>query len=251
MTMTSDCKYPIGVLALIFPPLSTPEFQSLVDSIRERGLQKPITLYGGQIIDGRHRYEACLQAGVEPRFQELPDEANSLDHVMDENSARRHMNESQRAIAAHRLWQESSGGWANLGLPDGCANLRKFSQEEAANQFNVSRRLIVHAGKVVGSDSQAIPELRLAAEQGGVAVSDAAKAVNQAPEVQLTALELVQGGRSRTIGGAVNKVLQETQDQELEESLGEILPEQLSAGLTLQRSAVGELHRLVEAGWSR
>ena len=153
----------------------------MIQSFRERGLRKPITRWQGQIIDGRHRYEACLQAGVAPRFHELPDDADPLDYVLDENAARRHMTESQRAMAAHRLWEESSSGWTALGLPGKSANLHTFTRQEAANSSTSSRRLAAHAGKVVGRDTQAIPELRLAAEQGTVAVSDASKAAVQAP----------------------------------------------------------------------
>ena len=248
MPMTSDSKYPISVLALIFPSLSPLEFQALVESIGERGLLVPVTLWRGEIIDGRHRYEACLQAGVAPRFQELPDDANPLDHVMDVNGNRRHMSESQRAITAHRLWEESSSGWLGLGQASGgSANLHRFSLQAAAKQFNISRRLVAHAGKVTGRDSQAIPELRRTAEQGIVTVSDASKIANQPPEIQLKALELMQRGSSRTIAGAVKRVLQETGEQHPDQSLEVILPEDpLSrASMTLHRSAVGDLHRVV------
>ena len=245
MPETSDGKYTLSVLALIFPPLSQAEFQAMVQSIRERGLQKPVILWRGQIIDGRHRYEACLQAGVEPHFQELPEDSNPFDRVLDENVARRHMNESQRAIAAHRLWEGSSGGWTGLGLPDGGANLHRFSLQEAANRFNVSRRLVAHAGRVVGRDSRAVPELKLAAEQGTVSVSDASKAVNQAPDIQMRALELMRSGRSRTIAGAAKRAVQEAQDRQLEGGPGVILPEQPAAGITLHHSTVGDLHQLV------
>ena len=243
MNMTSDEKYSLSVLATVFTPLSSFEFQALEESIRERGLQRAIILWQGQIIDGRHRYEACLRAGVQPHFQELPGDANPLDFVLDENATHRHMNEGQRAIAAHRLWEASSDGWSALGVQDWSANLHKFSMSEVAVRFNVSRRLVAHAGKLFGRNAQAIPELRLAAEQGSVAVSDAARAADLAPEIQLMALNLVLDSKSRTIGGAVAKLLQ---DQQIDECPEAVLPEQLSAGITLHRSTVGDLHRLVD-----
>ena len=207
--MTSDGKYILSPMALLFPELSPSEFQQMVESIAQRGLQNPITRWRGQIIDGRHRYEACLLAGVEPRFQDLPDDANPLELVMDQNASRRHMSESQRAIAAHKLFEASSGDWAALGLPGVSANLQRFSLAAAAERFNVSRRSVSHAGKVTGRDSRAVPALQQAAEQGTVTVSDASRAVNQPPEIQLRALELVHRGTARTIAGAVKRVLQE------------------------------------------
>ena len=219
----------------------------MVDSIRERGLQKPITLWRGKIIDGRHRYEACQLAGLEAHFVELPDGADAFNYVMDENAPRRHMCESQRAIAAHRVWEEAASGWAGLGLADGeNANLHSLTLQEAAVLFHVSRRLVVHAGKVFRKDSQDIPELRQAADEGTVAVSDASHAANQPPDVQRRALELVRGGGARTITGAVRKVLQENEDRRIEEGLEAALPEQLTASIALHCSSVGDLHRPVE-----
>ena len=68
--------YQIGELALIFPDLAKQDFAALVEDIRRSGLLDPITVWQGEIIDGRHRYLACLEAGVAPRFQCLDDDAN-------------------------------------------------------------------------------------------------------------------------------------------------------------------------------
>ena len=241
MATTSDGKYQISDMAMVFTEQSASELRTLSESIRERGLQKPIVLWQGQIIDGRHRYEACMEAGVEPRFSELPSGSDPLEYVLDENLFRRHMSESQRAISSYKLWEQSSRGWPGLGNQETCANLHRFSQQEAAERFNVSRRMLDHARKLIGEDSQAVPELRRAAEQGTVTVSDAAKVANEPPGIQLRALELVYSGRSRTIAAAVKSVVQEAQDQQPEDSS----PPQLVGGPTLHRSAVGELASLV------
>ena len=241
MATTSDGNYQISDLAMIFTQQSPSELRALGDSIRERGLQKPIVLWQGQIIDGRHRYEACMEAGVAPHFMEIPGGLDPLEYVLDENLFRRHMSESQRAISSHRLWEESSRGWPGLGQQETCANLHRFSQQEAAERFNVSRRMLDHARRVMGQDSQAVPELRRAAEQGTLAVSDAAKVANEPPDIQLRALELVHSGRSRTIAAAAKAVLQEVNDRQREDSP----PHQVAGGSTLFRSAVGELCSLV------
>ena len=78
-----------------------------------------------RIINGRNRYLACLEAGVEPRLTEwqgqpwtcgdpLPELALSL------NLHRRHLNESQRALVAAKLAKL----WTAQGLDSG-ANLRR------------------------------------------------------------------------------------------------------------------------------
>ena len=244
---TSDGSYPLSKLALLYTEIPPPEFQAMVESIRTGGLRRPITLWRGQIIDGRHRYEACLQAGVEPHFVELPDDADAFNYVMDENSARRHMSDSQRAVAAHRTREEAASGWAGLGLADGeRANLPSLTLQQAADLFHVSRRLVVHAGRIFGTDSRAVPELRQAADQGAIAVSDASLVVDQPPEVQLRALEMVENGTSKTVSRAAKVALTEARDPLIDEGSGILLPELPPGSVTLHRSALGDLHRLVE-----
>lgn len=50
-----------------FPPMTADEFLELKAKIAT-GYNKayPIVLYEGEIIDGRHRNQACVELGVEP-----------------------------------------------------------------------------------------------------------------------------------------------------------------------------------------
>lgn len=62
----------IHPLANAYPDLSEKEYQKLKEDIQAVGhLQKPIVLVDGKIFDGRHRYKACLELGVEPVFEEI------------------------------------------------------------------------------------------------------------------------------------------------------------------------------------
>ena len=71
-------EYPISPLAMLFPPMLDEDFDKLVSSIQEQGLLEPITLYQGEIIDGRHRYKACKQLGIECQFTELNDDTDPI-----------------------------------------------------------------------------------------------------------------------------------------------------------------------------
>jgi len=110
--------------------------QHLVADIAEHGLREPIWLHEGQIIDGRNRYRACIEARREPEFRAYEGE-HLVPFVVSLNLHRRHLNESQRAMVAGKL----------ANLPDGVrvdrsANLptSPMSQPEAAELLNVSER---------------------------------------------------------------------------------------------------------------
>ena len=84
----------------------TEEFVQLVKSIRQNGLNHPILLWQGKIVDGRHRHKACLEAGVEPQYEYIPDSmalSQVMDRVVAENILRRHLTTGQRAMIAAAL----------------------------------------------------------------------------------------------------------------------------------------------------
>ena len=164
-------EYPISDLARIFPEMTPEDFARLVVSIRQDGLMDPITVWRGQVIDGRHRYAACAEAGVERRFEYLDDDADPLRYILARNDLRRHLDESRRAVVAHKLSASSAPGRPRK---ENCANLHSsFTQGEAAALLRVSRRTVAHAARVLSEDSPAAPAVRLAVEQGRITVSDA------------------------------------------------------------------------------
>lgn len=148
----------------IFPSMPPAEFDALVADITANGLREPIHIMGDSVIDGRHRYRACLQAGVEPQFVVVPDGTDLNALVISLNLRRRHLDESQRAMVAARL--------ANLPLGSNQhAQICAPSQDSAAEMLNVSRRTVQHARAVL---EHGAPELATAVDSGVIAVSSAA-----------------------------------------------------------------------------
>lgn len=148
----------------IFPSMPQAEFDALVADITANGLREPIHIMGNSVVDGRHRYCACLQAGVEPKFVVVPDGTNLNSLVISLNLRRRHLDESQRAMVAARL--------ANLPLGSNQhAQICAPSQDSAAEMLNVSRRTVQHARAVL---EHGAPELATAVDSGVIAVSSAA-----------------------------------------------------------------------------
>lgn len=99
--------------SLIFPAMNEAEFEGLKDSLRRNGYIKQcgsITLYEGKILDGKERYRACLDLGIEPVFETYEEvierghyRGSPRDFVMSCNRYRQCFTETQRAVAAVRF----------------------------------------------------------------------------------------------------------------------------------------------------
>jgi hypothetical protein len=162
-------------LADAFPLMQGAEFRDLVASILMRGQLTRIITFEGKILDGRNRYRACKEAGVEPvceDFEGTFEEAR--DHVIDANLRRRHLDASQRAMVGARLATLERGD--NQHAPIGAT-----SQDLAANMLNVGRRSVQRAREVI---DDGVPELVEAVERGEVSVSRAAKIASLPREEQ-------------------------------------------------------------------
>jgi N6-adenosine-specific RNA methylase IME4 len=162
-------------LADIFPPLEGEEFDALVEDVRQHGLREPVVLYQRKILDGRNRYRACATAGTACRFESYEGDDPAA-YVISLNLKRRHLSESQRAMAAAKLAKWSLGD--NQHTP-GSENLP--TQGHAAELLNVSDRSVRSARTVQGLGA---PELQRAVERGDVKVSVAADVATRPIETQ-------------------------------------------------------------------
>ena len=57
--------------ANIFPMLGDDEAESLRADIQANGLNQPVTIFEGKVLDGRNRWLACLKLGIEPKQREF------------------------------------------------------------------------------------------------------------------------------------------------------------------------------------
>ena len=96
-------QYKFHPISEDYPLMSTKEYESLLSSMLEHGYEKslPICLYEDQILDGRNRYNACRDLGLEAEltvFEGTLEEATSQSHML--NSSRRHLPQYQKAMIA-------------------------------------------------------------------------------------------------------------------------------------------------------
>ena len=153
-------------LCAMFPPMGRDEFDALVEDVKANGVRRPVVLFDGMILDGRHRYLAARECGAGYRTVEFTG-TDPVAFVISENLQRRHLNTSQRAMIAAKL--------ANMprGRPsDNSADLRISSTaDEAAERLNVSPRMVETARTV---EREAAPEVRQMVEVGEVSATAAA-----------------------------------------------------------------------------
>ncbi|CUK21935.1 ParB/RepB/Spo0J family partition protein [Achromobacter xylosoxidans] len=108
-------EYQLHPLCTLFPRMSGADLDALREDVAANGLRQPIVLHDGMILDGGNRYRACLDAGIEPVFEEY-DGGNLVSFVLSANLHRRHMTPGQQAaiVASAQDWAAAQG----IGRPE-------------------------------------------------------------------------------------------------------------------------------------
>jgi ParB-like chromosome segregation protein Spo0J len=86
-----------------WPQMGADAYLRLVDNIKAVGLIDPIVLAkDGTIVDGRSRYLACRDAGIQPQYEDLPNTVRTDEEVaayVEGKNARKDYTKAQRAIS--------------------------------------------------------------------------------------------------------------------------------------------------------
>ena len=138
----------------LFPLMEGEEFERLSADIKANGLLESIWTYEGQILDGRNRWLACKDAGVEPEFREYKGH-DAVSFVVSMNIERRHLTPSQRAcIGVEILPQYEAEAEKRERAGKKIDPTAKLPQGEA----RVAAAAIVHVAPRYVSDAKAIKE---------------------------------------------------------------------------------------------
>jgi len=150
-------------IANIFPMMTGDDYREFAQDIATEGVREPITVYEGQILDGRNRYAACLELGITPP-QRWYEGDNPLAYVISLNLKRRHLSESQRGMIAARL--------ANTPphRPESGSIDPLITQPAAAELMSVSVPTVKRAKHVI---KHGTPELIEAVDAGAITVNKA------------------------------------------------------------------------------
>jgi protein gp37/ParB-like chromosome segregation protein Spo0J len=214
-------KLKIHPVAALFPPIDDAEFQLLAADINSNGLHQPIVLTpdGTTIVDGINRHKACKEAGVEPKFRNLPKSTTELDiinFIISANMRRRDLSAGQKAMigleiapyleAEAKQRQRKGGGdqktvktrenQKSVVLNSGQPKKKRAGRvvDQVGKQASVSHDTISKAKKV----KAASPTLAADVAAGKLSLNDAHKQVRKAEAASQAVAEKEASSRATT-----------------------------------------------------
>ena len=176
--MTSP-SYSLHPLCRIFPMGRPEALTEMTRDIVRRGLQEPIALYQGRILDGKARYMVCGSIGVPWRFTEYAGD-DPVQFVVEKNLTDRALTTAQRSIAAAKITILSRAKVQNKRLPSplfaGFSYTVFVSVLTASKWFDVSPRSIKSARAVIAHDDL---ELTMDVENGSISLAEALRRIKE------------------------------------------------------------------------
>ena len=169
-------------LSAAFPAMSTEDFQGLKDSIENIGVQNPITIFEGMVVDGWNRYKAANELGMDCPSKELDAWIDPVAFVRAQNKDRRHL-----PLSAWALIEVSLREWKPSHRPDKgeLSSPLQASNQEMADAVGVTKRTIQQAKAV---QSNATPEVIAAVKSGEIGLPKAAAIAKLPKEEQAAAI---------------------------------------------------------------
>lgn len=160
-------------LSAAFPAMSAEDFQALKDDIENNGQREPVMVFEGMVLDGWHRYRACVDLGLKPQQFTFPADEDPVAFVLSHNLHRRHLTSSQRAAAV-----VACSAWAP-------AHRLKNKQEPGSplSKTNADMAKAAHVSDKTIKDAKAAHKAGLgdAVKQGAMTVKEAAAVARGKP----------------------------------------------------------------------
>jgi N6-adenosine-specific RNA methylase IME4 len=193
-------SHPFHEATSIFPLMKADEYAFLVADIRQHKQQEKIVLHpNGSILDGRNRYKACKQLGIEPKYRTWDGQGSPLEFVLSENLHRRHLSASEKGCLGVELLppveadarERQRGGRGGKLLPPNLEEARGESLDKVAALVHVSRGYVAEAKKL----KEQYPDLYRKVRVGNMDLSQAKREIqaNQQEQVIKANEQLVRG----------------------------------------------------------
>lgn len=215
----------------IWPEMQPDEYEELREDIRTYGLKEDIWAYQGEIIDGRHRYLACRETGVEPRYREWNGKGSLVLFVASLNQHRRDMDAGQRAIAAVEIEEmlakeakERRGGRPLKQIEEDSINTEKppTKLSEVSEEPQYLRESAHQAGAVTGASGtyvktakgvkKDVPELVPLVKKRTIKLTDAKRLSKKTEDIRETIVDRIVSGEAKTVKEAELQIIKENID---------------------------------------
>lgn len=172
----------------IFSLLDGDEDAALVESIKKNGIRERIVIHQGMVLEGRNRYRAARKlhlstAAIPLRTFDPEKEGDPIDFVWDENVNRRHLNETQRGMAATEMETLRHGGKRNATLDEKPATRMEFARRCGIGHGTMQSMSVVR--------DRGVPELKEIARAGRISVRTALCIAEMLPDKQKAIIEQV------------------------------------------------------------
>jgi hypothetical protein len=98
------CELAVHPLAQMVPLITAGDLDRLIADIAVNGVNEPLVMFGGKVLDGRNRLAVASVTGIPVRLREFEgDETAAKAYVWSQNIARRQLTIPQLALAASRF----------------------------------------------------------------------------------------------------------------------------------------------------
>jgi hypothetical protein len=167
-------QHPFG---MSWQPLDEAIFKELAADVARRGLDKEIVLYQDMVLDGWHRYLACLATKVEAKFTQFKKTELEAAELVHASGIRRHVNADQRYASF-------------VMLCDACPAFKeKYEQLKAKGEQQRK------AGTPLDTGSQRVDVVKAKADAAGVSKATAKK-VERVKKAKPDAVAEIAAGRT-------------------------------------------------------
>lgn len=193
----------------IWPLEPDEKLKTLARDIDLNGQLEPIKLYEGDILDGRNRYLAITRYGTsgrEPKYEDVSP-SSPIAYVLSYNEHRRHLNDSQRAMAgakaepffaAEAKKRQQAAGPASVAKREGRSGpigpQRARARDQAAATVGASPRSVQRAKSVINNGSKKLAD---AVHTGALSLGKAEQIVKETPDRRQQDKRVVEVAKSK------------------------------------------------------
>lgn len=162
----------------LVPDMRESEWSEFYTDIAFKGITTPLEMLAdGTILDGRHRFKAAQELGLESvAVVDAPLMGDDPEMYMLKTAVlRRHLTDDQRAVMAARWVQENKVQGQRTSEPRRSEVSTHPTRDEAIGLFNVPQRRVSEATTLMNRQ----PELAEQVRQGAVSMRDARQETNR------------------------------------------------------------------------